>query len=317
MEGTENDQSESVETALNDSAERIAKVIADMRKGNVAQMAEDIEAKTWQGWMNLFALPLPIIDATKLYRNFADGPASVRLYEDHVMCPPFDAALICYVNNHGNVHVTLMITVLDDDNITQRWESMDPDDHVIDWTQVKWVTTAVLWLGGRGNGDTESVQTGGPVHAWTLAINDDGTCQDLRWIHMMPKYPQSLWDGAMVTMFQTINYLNCVNVEVAEPHRSRHAQKRIQRYIGGTKVNEIRVRPVTKTRRGEHYDHNDFTMPFHTVRGHFARYGEEYGRKLLFGKYSGRFWIPGHARGSQEVGEREHVYIINNEGDEQ
>ena len=293
---------------IDNSAERIASVVADLRKGNVRRIAEDIDDATWNVWLQLLEQPHPVIDATKIFCNFNDSYVGLRPYEDHVLCPPWDVALIGYANSHGNVHVILTITVLHEDRITAIWESTE--DHVIDWGRVKWITTALVFLGGRGDHDTEPIRTGGPAHAWTLAIDADGTCQDLRWVHMLPQHSKSLWDGAMLTMLQTINFMNCVNVEIAEPHRPRHEQKRIQRLIGGDSVNEIVVRPISKSRQqGETYFPGDFATPLHTVRGHFARYGPEHGRKLLFGKYSGRFWIPSHAWGTEAAGTREHLYL--------
>jgi hypothetical protein len=44
-------------------------------------------------------------------------------------------------------------------------------------------------------------------------------------------------------------------------------------------------------------------MPSHDVRGHWVEYGPEYGKGKLFGKLSGRFWVPAHARGSADTGE--------------
>jgi len=46
---------------------------------------------------------------------------------------------------------------------------------------------------------------------------------------------------------------------------------------------------------------------FHAVRGHFAHYSED---KPLFGKMSGRFWIPAHVRGSKDAGEIKKDYRI-------
>ena len=46
---------------------------------------------------------------------------------------------------------------------------------------------------------------------------------------------------------------------------------------------------------------------FHAVRGHFANYSED---KPLFGKLSGRFWVPAHVRGSKDAGEIKKDYRI-------
>jgi hypothetical protein len=57
----------------------------------------------------------------------------------------------------------------------------------------------------------------------------------------------------------------------------------------------------------------DLPKAFHGVRGSYHRYGPEYGRGLLFGKYAGRFWVPPHVRGSREAGEVVQTYIVGDE----
>jgi hypothetical protein len=54
------------------------------------------------------------------------------------------------------------------------------------------------------------------------------------------------------------------------------------------------------------------SMPLHTCRGHFAEYGPKYGKKLLFGRYEGRFYVPPHVRGSEKNGVVAKDYRIAN-----
>jgi hypothetical protein len=75
-------------------------------------------------------------------------------------------------------------------------------------------------------------------------------------------------------------------------------------------VAEIHVRPISNSYRGKGKESVAFgSVPLHSVRGHFAEYGTN-GRGKLFGKYSGRYWIPAHARGSSEHGEVEQSYVM-------
>lgn len=53
-------------------------------------------------------------------------------------------------------------------------------------------------------------------------------------------------------------------------------------------------------------DSEPSSMPFHSVRGHWADYRE----KGLFGKYKGLFWIPAHTRGDLEHGEIKKHYTF-------
>ena len=55
---------------------------------------------------------------------------------------------------------------------------------------------------------------------------------------------------------------------------------------------------------------NTKDLPLHVVRGHFRKYTEE---RPLFGRYSGTFWVPAHAKGSKEHGEIAHEYEVNPE----
>lgn len=291
---------------MSDSAEAIAKVVADLRAGSYLKLAKDVPDEVYAAWNQLFKLNSPIVDATKLYENFIDNKR-IALYEDHVMCPPWPVALVCYVNDHGNVHVMLTMATQKVDDVLH-WQPKG-QEHRVDWNEVKWVVSSFLWLGGRGKG--QPIPTAGPCQAWDMAVNEDGSMQDLRWTNYVPHVNREEWDNCIIAVLQTYNFLNCINVEIAEPHRTRAEHKRIQREIGDYKVNEIRVRPITKSRQqGETYYPNDFTLPLHTVRGHFARYGPDYNRKLLFGKYAGRFFIPAHARGSEDAGIRDHNYTI-------
>lgn len=52
------------------------------------------------------------------------------------------------------------------------------------------------------------------------------------------------------------------------------------------------------------------TMPRHVCRGHFAEYGPDFGKGLLFGRLAGRFYIPPHVRGNTEYGEVAKDYLV-------
>jgi hypothetical protein len=52
------------------------------------------------------------------------------------------------------------------------------------------------------------------------------------------------------------------------------------------------------------------TAPIHFCRGHWAEYGPEYGKGLLFGKYAGKFWIPATVKGNREAGEIRKNYEV-------
>lgn len=107
--------------------------------------------------------------------------------------------------------------------------------------------------------------------------------------------------------------LDCKNVTVERVLPSRQERRQRER-AGLPAVNDYRI--VVKVP-----GHQQITvagprrvgepmMPAHMVRGHFSEYSEE---RPLFGKYTGRFWIPAHVRGrredNQEVRAKDYVVV--------
>jgi hypothetical protein len=300
------------------SSELIAQVIHDLRMGNIVVPNETgiDDADKWAMFDLVGQTSNPntvIVDSTSVYEKYLNDGKEVAVYEDHIICPPWNNAFICYVNAFENVHGMSCLTV----NVKEKgmpphleeWESMS-GTHTIDWDRVQWLTTVTVWLGGRSKTKNIKVPTMGPLHIWTIPIYPDGSIADIKWVQV-DLAPVETWENCIIVVLQTLNYMNCVNVELVAPHRSRSSARRIQRLIGDRPVHEISVLPISKSYQGGLRTRSDVpVMPVHVVRGHFARYGEEYGRKKLFGKYSGRFFIPQHVRGSEDVGSSEHEYII-------
>jgi hypothetical protein len=117
---------------------------------------------------------------------------------------------------------------------------------------------------------------------------------------------------AQLVVLGDLNFLSCRNVDVAEPVRPRPERRRIART--GTRIHEIIVRPAgSSTRSRGNTGIPVGAVPLTSVRGHFAHYGPDYGKGLLFGRHAGRFWIPAHIRGTAEVGEDIHTYRLQPE----
>lgn len=289
-------------------AEAIGRVIADLRAKNVRR-PHGLKTDDFALALGLASVDGPVVDATEIYHSLVARDDPVAIYEDHpCIAPPWRDASICYQNEHGNV---MVMTLAVDDHQGPAgtidkplWETAEP----IDWDDVRWSMNAFVWLGGRGHGI--AVPTGGPVHLWQLAVAADGQPLDLHWVQLLPDYPMEQWDMAQLVLLGALNFCNCRNVELVEPHRPNAERKRILRT--GTTVSEINVFPTGKSVRSAKGDRQGGT-PLTSVRGHFAHYGEEYGRGLLFGKYSGRFWIPQFARGEREHGTVEHDYALRAE----
>lgn len=305
------------------TAEAIAKVAEDIRLNRVRPAVGGVN------WADAAQEPLdriPIIDATEIYRSLASRPNfPINLYEDHpCITPPWPEFMVGFVNKHGNVEIALCT------EWTREWETAEP----IDWNLVKWRVISFLFIGGRSEavglvdevsakqwlqgesldtpevylGKSRPVPTTGPVHSWQLAIDADGKPLDLHWMQLADG-PRGLWDMAHLVLLQSLNFLNCRNVQIVEPHRPRAQARRVART--GQRVYEINVFPVGRAPAARAPSGAaGGGVPLTSVRGHFATYGPQYGKGLLFGKHAGRYWIPQHARGSAEFGEVDHDYKL-------
>ena len=106
--------------------------------------------------------------------------------------------------------------------------------------------------------------------------------------------------------FRIITLLNTNNIELIDqppnPRLSAISEREFGRPLTTYKV--LKVNTGHKEYRGQ--DANTGLKDFdprrmHVVRGHHAEYGTN-GRKLLFGKYERKIWIPAHVRGNEERG---------------
>jgi hypothetical protein len=288
------------------SAEQIAKVIADMRNGRVRPLGpgKDRVRNVHDKRIHELALQLVmhpvVVDATAIYHSLVAKDEPIHMYEDHpCIAPPWEEAAICYENEHGNV-IVMHASVMPFDPEKPPWDDM-ADTHTIDWGRVKWRVDTFVWLGGRSKIQGGAFGTSGPVHMWQFAIYADGEPADLHWVHLTPEYEMKSWDMAHLVLLGALNFMNCRNVALVEPKRERHEAKRIART--GVSVHTINVFPTGVSARSAAEKGESTGTPLTSVRGHFACYGPEYDRGLLFGKYAGRFWIAPHARGSTEFGE--------------
>lgn len=315
------------------TAEAIARVVADLRAGTIsvppAHARGSQEDRGFQAVARMLAEDPdgPVVDATAIYRSLVDNPHPVHVYEDHPnIAPPWPTAVIGYANEYGNVLAMTVIArdIPEDERGTELWEphtkvgpdgeTIDPTiDHGVDWQRVRWVTEVIVWVGGRGS-QTGPVPTTGPMHLWRLATYDDGEPADYRWVQLLPGYPVQHWDMAHLVCLGALNFLNCRNVQLVEPGRPRAERKRLERT--GVRVSTINVLPIGRARRGAKRG-DPVGVPLSSVRGHFAHYGaccsHHEPRGQLFGKLTGRYWIPQHARGTADLGEVRSDYRLRPE----
>jgi hypothetical protein len=300
------------------SAEPIAEVVADIRAGRVDHPAgfDATGRRISKVYLERAQLPQPVVDCTAIYDSYISTDKGVSLYDDHPsIVPPWTDSLLCWVNQYGNV-TSLQTHRSDWDGSTPSREDWYTQNEV-DWPRVRWIAEASIWVGGR-SGDGRYMPTSGPCHLLRHAIHDDGSVADINWVALMHKRglqgegydlgdPHTgVWDTATVMVGAVLNFLGASNVEVAEPQRARPIRRRLART--GVAVQTIVVRPPGKRRAAsaEARPIEAGEQVFSPVRGHWARYGVD-GRGLLFGRYSGKFWISAHVRGQDEGEPRDYV----------
>lgn len=97
--------------------------------------------------------------------------------------------------------------------------------------------------------------------------------------------------------------LGCKNVSLEprdnEPKQVRRAIKRHGE--GSYRYHVLVVRPPGARANSPGLEID--VMPRHVCRGHFSEYGPEFNKGLLFGKYSGRFYVPPCLKGNLKNGE--------------
>lgn len=299
------------------SAEPIAEVISDIRRGRVDHPAAvDASGQTIsESLLKRAQLPQPVVDCTAIFAAQL-AREEVALYDDHPsIVPPWENAFLCFVNTFGNV-IALQVHRHDWDGSTPSRQDWFTENEV-DWSRVRWIAETAVWVGGR-SGDGTYMPTSGPCHVFRHAIHDDGSPADINWLALLGPRGRRLerqaladpnqgtWDAAMITLGASLNFLGASNVEVAEPQRPRPERRRIART--GVTVQAIVVRPPGKRRAASSAPRaiEAGEQVFSPVRGHWAKYGVD-GRGLLFGKYSGKFWISAHVRGQDEAEPRDYV----------
>lgn len=285
------------------TADAIANVVADLHTGRVRLLdphstgiADHAHARIHQP---------TVVDCTAIYQSLIAKDDPVYIYEDHPsIAPPWPEAAYAYRNEHGNV-IVMHATTVDADS--RRWDTAHP----VDWDAVRWVVETFVWVGGRSR-ELGGFITTGPVHMWQYAIGAAGQPLDLHWVQLVGDYPMQHWDMAHLVLLGGLNFLNCSNVDAVEPRRPRAERRRIART--GVRVHEIVVRTAGRT------SHTVATgdgggVPLTSVRGHFAHHGNccpdvHEPRGLLFGRLTGRYWKPAHARGAVEHGESAGSYRL-------
>lgn len=295
------------------SAEALARALDDMRHQRITNT--DMRTEWARRLPQLIAedaqMTDAVVDLTPVYREWVDTDKRDDVYGGLVM-PVWQHAIVGYHNHHTSttrVGVALCTPIADYD---ERWPQ--PDDHPFDWAEVTHVHSlmTMVWspLSPRGRG---------PLMIFRIAASADGRILDIHWTDIAetergdePGMGPSM--NLAWTLLRAYDLLACRNVDIVEPHRDRPTRRRIERAAPGARISELAIFPAGgwSRSRGTPRPISETGTPLHTVRGHFAEYGVN-GKGLLFGRLSGRFFVPQHARGRAENGTVEHRYTIHDE----
>jgi hypothetical protein len=248
------------------TAEPIARVVDDIRRGRFRSVLKDAAVNRTAS--ERARRIQPVVDTTAFYDSLVAKDEDIDVYGDHpCIAPPWNDALFCYVNEHGNVVVNQMTASPWPAGL--EWET----PNTVDWAGLRWRLDVFVWVGGHG-ADGRVFPTTGPLHLMQFAVTPDGTPADLHWVHLVPDYPMERWTNAQLVVLQSLNFLSCRNVELVEPKRPRPLRRRLERL--GVGVGAIVVRPVGKRSRAANGTVGlGELMPVTSVRGHFACVDEE------------------------------------------
>jgi hypothetical protein len=109
-------------------------------------------------------------------------------------------------------------------------------------------------------------------------------------------------------IFTAFAFCHCKNVRRIE-NEGRYPSRQMRRAAERkgepppTRFYTIEIDPMREVLKREgQVETLGLKKALHICRGHFAEYGDEFGKGKLFGRYEGRFWVPAHVRGSAESG---------------
>lgn len=148
-----------------------------------------------------------------------------------------------------------------------------------------------------------------PVAEWAYSILPGG---ELGGVNYVPRFgdegPERRGINTytrLVPALLAVSFAHCKNVTltVNDPPekltraRLKRGKKPLVRYY------TLKIEPMKQVLRTEGgIEHNGLKKALHICRGHFAEYGDSYGKGRLFGKYEGRYWVPSVVKGRPSEG---------------
>lgn len=288
----------------------IAEIVRTVRAGRFVQVVDD---RLHRLMLNqVVGVPsTPVIDASSVFHDYM-ARESFSVYEDHpCIRPPWTHAWVGYKNGHGNINVALVVDIANRPD----WETENDTSTAIGFLAV------FVFCGGRCDGGKKAIPTFGPINHYRIAYDKDGAPLDVNWVRLTrTKGLEALneenfdLDWPLWMVLGTYTLLNCSNITLVENRPTDRASRRRQDRLGIIE-STIHIRP-NATRRHSAGSADGEPVRLHSVRGHVSHYGACCGdshpaRGLLFGRITGRVWVPQHARGINEIGETKQTFVVH------
>lgn len=168
----------------------------------------------------------------------------------------------------------------------------------------------VLMMTVYGDTDPGQVPTAPPLGSYTVVVDEGGGA--IIWYLSNASYHTDKARAMMeesayrlVPVLLAISFMHCKNVKtVKEQVPEKLAKRTLERHgYRPTPWHTLVIEPLKEVLRKQgQADKTGLKKALHICRGHFARFGVD-GRGLLFGKYSGSFFIPQHVKGKRQTKE--------------
>lgn len=217
---------------------------------------------------------------------------------------PIEQAYFTYHLRSSGYYAGVVVDVVNTNNKDLN-KSLHEYNKTLD-TEARWLMSMACYYSER-----ENMSTSNEIGKMTLLLDKDGFELPSKYFQA-PKVVRLMGEDTtdeakyatkiiLVPVLVAISLMHCKNIELVNKPVTRVMKRRAKRTGIPLVVEKVLViepfkRKVINESAG---GRSGLTLAMHICRGHFREYSEE---KPLFGKYSGKYWIPQHARGNKESG---------------
>lgn len=268
-----------------------------------------------------------IDEVARYYFQSVDKYASWRITDFPNLAPPFDNLWLefsgdCYmpllagVSSAQPYHsIGCFLTAVDLDGLAEKPQYVAPYLSASEWQSARWIINGIV--AHQGSKSDPAIARA----SFAYVVGPDGSLflgdskpqfrarlfakQGQDWNKEEASYMVAFPRSFLYPCFLAISFLHCKNVTLTandpppklNKAREKRGKKPLVRYY------TLNIEPMKEVLRREgQIEKTGLKKALHICRGHFAQYGDAYGKGKLFGKYEGQFWMPMHVRGSLSEG---------------